>query len=90
MTTYTATAPDGTVFTRKSNRTYTHAVLVGPSDPALVREVYGREPEVRETTWGVLGWAGRRDLADKTANNPIARAYRRTGAEVRVVEVEAK
>ncbi|MBN2906352.1 MAG: hypothetical protein JXJ18_06575 [Rhodobacteraceae bacterium] len=47
-TTYVATAPDGSRHTRKTDRTYTHAVLVE-----------GKEG------WGVVGFCGRPDLAEK-------------------------
>ena len=51
-TTYTATAPDGSQHTRKTDRTYTHAVLLednGPDGPV----------------WGIAGFCGRLDLAQK-------------------------
>ncbi|NCQ23583.1 MAG: hypothetical protein COW54_02345 [Rhodobacteraceae bacterium CG17_big_fil_post_rev_8_21_14_2_50_63_15] len=51
-TTYIATAPDGTELTRKTDRTYTHAVLLegdGPDGPV----------------WGIVGFCGRLDLAQK-------------------------
>lgn len=51
-TTYVATAPDGTELTRKTDRTYTHAVLLennGPDGPV----------------WGIAGFCGRLDLAQK-------------------------
>lgn len=51
-TTYIATAPDGTELTRKTDRTYSHAVLLeddGPEGPV----------------WGIAGFCGRLDLAQK-------------------------
>ena len=54
--TYTVTLPDGRTATRKSARTYTHAVAV----------LFG---ETRETAkWGVYGFNGREELAVKEAN----------------------
>jgi hypothetical protein len=47
-TTYVATAPDGSEHTRKTERTYTHAVLLEG-----------------EGGWGVVGFCGRLDLAEK-------------------------
>lgn len=47
-TTYVVTAPDGSEHTRKTDRTYTHAVLLES-----------------EEGWGVVGFCGRSDLADK-------------------------
>ena len=51
-TTYVATAPDGSEHIRKTERTYTHAVLLegnGPEGPV----------------WGAVGFCGRPDLAEK-------------------------
>ncbi|MGH1414804.1 MAG: hypothetical protein ACRBB0_15050 [Pelagimonas sp.] len=45
---FVAIAPDGSEYTRKTDRTYTHAVLL-KSDKG----------------WGVIGFCGRFDLADK-------------------------
>ncbi|URC18205.1 hypothetical protein SEA_ZENTENO07_104 [Mycobacterium phage Zenteno07] len=54
-TTYVATAPDGSEFTRTSARTYSHAVIC-------------LNGETRETaTWGYLAFSGREDLAIKEA-----------------------
>jgi len=52
MTTYIATAPDGAEVTRKTDRTYSHAVLLegnGPEGPV----------------WKAAGFCGRLDLAHK-------------------------
>lgn len=48
MTTYVATAPDGSEHTRKTDRTYSHAVLLEGNNG-----------------WGVVGFCGRLDLAQK-------------------------
>ena len=51
-TTYAATAPDGSLHTRTTHRSYTHAVLLednGPEGPA----------------WTAVGFCGRADLAQK-------------------------
>lgn len=47
------TTPDGTVLSRKTHRTYTHAVCV--------KRTY------LNGTWRAIHWCGRRDLADKAA-----------------------
>ncbi len=51
-TTYIATAPDGTELTRKTDRTYSHAVLLE-----------GNGPE--GSVWKAAGFCGRIDLAHK-------------------------
>lgn len=56
-TTYVATAPDGTEHTRKSTRTYTHAVLA--TDRNL--DGYGNP----QPQWILTGFCGRPDLAEK-------------------------
>lgn len=56
-TTYTATAPDGTVHTRTTSRTYTHAVLVTDRNV----DCYGKDVP----NWQPSGFCGSEDLADK-------------------------
>jgi hypothetical protein len=55
-TTYIATAPDGSVHTRTTARTYEYAVMIYSVD-------YG----ATEPTWGPIGFCGRYDLAAKLA-----------------------
>lgn len=54
MNTYTAVAPNGETFTRKTNRTYTHAVAVSRNGV---------------DDWKVETWCGRLDLAQKQVKN---------------------
>lgn len=54
-TTYTVTLPNGEVATRKTERTYTHAVVVE------------RHYENGRTSFSKPEWAGRFDLAQKNA-----------------------
>jgi hypothetical protein len=56
-TTYIATAPDGSVHTRTTARTYEYAVLIHVTDG-------WNNPEPH---WGHVGFAGRYDLAAKVA-----------------------
>lgn len=61
MNKHKVTLPDGTVRTRNSKtKVYTHVVVakLEPGD-------YWYEKGIR---WGVMGWASRLDLAQKTAN----------------------
>ena len=55
MTVFTATLPNGTIATRKTERTYTHVVVVE------------RENLDGRVTYGKPEWAGRLDLAQKNA-----------------------
>ena len=64
-------APDGSTVTRTTARTYTHAVLVGPSE--------GKD------NWGAWAWCGRHDLAVKELAK--AQAAWAGQAEVVLVEV---
>lgn len=76
---YTATAPDGTIFSRKSPRTYTHAVL------SSYRTAEGA------IAWSVDGWAGRPDLAQKLANSLLTGKWASAlTLEVVIVETEVK
>lgn len=54
--TFTATAPDGTTFTRKTANAYTHAVIG-------FRTPYG----ATEPRWELIGFCSRKELAEKTA-----------------------
>ena len=66
-TTFTATLPDGTTATRKSqDRTYTHCIAVQMSSGA----------------WLATSWAGRPDLAMKAAARINGRAIEATVAHV--------
>lgn len=60
------------IFTRNSERTYTHVVI-------------GFTPNWKtgESTWGVFGWAGRLDLAHATART----WSRRVPGEYRIYSV---
>jgi len=42
-TTYKATAPDGRLFTRKTDRTYTHAIAIYRNDAWAIEEWCGRQ-----------------------------------------------
>jgi hypothetical protein len=58
---YRVTAPNGEVFTRATFRTYTYAVLIRePDDKPFL---YGGPEQV----YGVLGFCGTKELADKLA-----------------------
>lgn len=58
-TTFIATAPDGTEFTRKTSRIYTHAVLVFVGDNATTG---------KPGHWGYLSFNSREELALAEAN----------------------
>jgi hypothetical protein len=58
-TTYVATAPDGTEFTRTTARAYTHAVLCHVED----NEVKGIPAH-----WGKISFNSRAELAEQEAN----------------------
>lgn len=68
---YKVVAPDGTVFSRKTERTYTHLVI-------------GRlhEKFLNITNWRYLGWCSRLDLAEKLASREAKHWH-----EVKVIEV---
>ena len=72
---YMATAQDGSIHTRKSNRVYTHAVVGTWND--------GRG-------YGVMGWSSRLDLAQKVLAtwNKIADRLHMDG-DFTIVEVES-
>ena len=78
---YQAIAQDGSIHTRKSNRVYTHAVVGTWND--------GRG-------YGVMGWSGRRDLAEKVLaswNRTADRLHMDgdfTIVEVKAVDAKAK
>lgn len=81
-TTFTATAPDGETFTRKSARSYSHAVLaLGASE--LVN--CDTETWQRDKGWGVWSFNGRPELAAKAAEEA-----RKHYGEVVVVEAVAR
>jgi hypothetical protein len=72
---YEVTAQDGTVLTRKSNRTYTHAVVGTWNDnPADPRH-------------GVIAWCGRLDLAQTQQRKWAALEAKYPGSFWEVVEV---
>lgn len=78
--TYSAVLPDGKVVTRKSTRTYSHAVAV----------LHGMSRE--EAKWTVYSFNGRQDLAIKEANklrNTVGQVWVSGGIdfEVQVVSV---
>lgn len=73
--TYKAVAPDGSVHTRKTERTYTHAIATSKDGE----------------TWGVISWCGRPDLAEKEFRRIDAgywREYNPDG-QVKIVEVSS-
>jgi len=85
-TTYTVTLPTGATATRKSARTYTHAVITGT--PVAYYEAgmaaangsgaaawYQSQIDlaVNGYVWGVVSWCGRHDLAEKAARTAHGR-----------------
>ena len=70
--TYRVTAPDGTVLTRTTRRTYSHAVLC-----------FGLNPRTNVEDWGIWGFVGRLELANRTAEQA-----RKVWDTVRVVAVD--
>lgn len=83
-TTYVATAPSGEQFTRKSHRTYTHAVLTFGHDWYTRKNGLGPR-------WGVLAFCGRHDLAVKRANQERAwLAANEPDSQVLIVELTTR
>lgn len=93
MHTYSIALPDGTVSSRKSKRTYTHAVVVYSLVWDFMVQAYIDAPAksqfsdtVTTPGWGVLSYAGSLALANKAA----AAASRRCFRNVQVVEVNKR
>lgn len=92
--TYRATLPDGKVVTRTTTRNYTHIVAI--LYPTTNYDVERGSTFTGEFHWGMFGWCGRLDLAQKTAAKYQAfRARHRNGKiiylqakETRLIEVE--
>lgn len=70
---YVATAPDGTEFTRSTERTYTHAVIV-----------WAQWWKTQEWRWLIGGFAGSAELAAKRAEQ--SRRHAKPGERVEIVE----
>lgn len=74
---YVATAPDGTRFTRSSERKYTHAVIV-----------WAKSWRDHQWKWLIHGFSGSRALAEKAA--ALCRKHRTDpGERVEIVEAQS-
>jgi hypothetical protein len=67
MTLYAAFNNNGEIFTRDTSREYTHAVFSAQVERIPTQDGKGREDAAMATD-EILGFAGRRDLAEKTAS----------------------
>jgi hypothetical protein len=71
---YKVEGPDGSIFTRKTDRTYTH-IVIGRGLP--------KNANPDRQGWEVVGWCGRYDLAVKKQGSREGRWY----TETRIIEV---
>lgn len=84
-------APDGSKLTRKSPRTYTHAIVAKPSREAWVAGGWSSPERIAELDaqghfdrWIALTWCGRPDLAVKE----LAKAQKGNWKNAIMVEVQ--